>query len=127
MKIRANYNAASNLGTLYYFEGLFAPAAAAFREALQLEQARYEIWGNLAHTFEILGRDAEAAEAFRQARDLVLEILRRDLDGIVVRYMAAHRQQVVAAVMSTEQTLQAAIAVRDKVVAAYQEISRMAI
>ena len=36
-------------------------------------------------------------------------------------------QQVVEAVMSAEQTLQAAIAVRDKVVAAYQEISRMAI
>ena len=35
-------------------------------------------------------------------------------------------QQVVEAVMATEQTLQAAIAVRDKVVAAYQEISRMA-
>jgi len=35
-------------------------------------------------------------------------------------------QQVVEAVMSAEQTLQAAIAVRDKVVAAYQEISRMA-
>ncbi|MYZ46980.1 flagellar hook-basal body complex protein FliE [Propylenella binzhouense] len=36
-------------------------------------------------------------------------------------------QQVVEAVMSAEQTLQAAIAIRDKVVAAYQEISRMAI
>jgi flagellar hook-basal body complex protein FliE len=35
-------------------------------------------------------------------------------------------QQVVEAVMSTEQTLQAAITIRDKVVAAYQEISRMA-
>jgi flagellar hook-basal body complex protein FliE len=35
-------------------------------------------------------------------------------------------QQVVEAVMSAEQTLQAAIAIRDKVVAAYQEISRMA-
>lgn len=35
-------------------------------------------------------------------------------------------QEVVQAVMSTEQTLQAAIAIRDKVVAAYQEISRMA-
>ena len=35
-------------------------------------------------------------------------------------------QEVVQAVMATEQTLQAAIAVRDKVVAAYQEISRMA-
>ena len=36
-------------------------------------------------------------------------------------------QQVVEAVMSAEQTLQTALAVRDKVVAAYQELSRMAI
>ncbi|WP_029005584.1 flagellar hook-basal body complex protein FliE [Azorhizobium doebereinerae] len=36
-------------------------------------------------------------------------------------------QQVVEAVMSAEQTLQTALAVRDKVVAAYQEVSRMAI
>lgn len=36
-------------------------------------------------------------------------------------------QDVVEAVMAAEQTLQAAIAVRDKVVAAYQELSRMAI
>jgi flagellar hook-basal body complex protein FliE len=40
---------------------------------------------------------------------------------------SASVQQVVEAVMSAEQTLQAALAVRDKVVAAYQEISRMAI
>lgn len=36
-------------------------------------------------------------------------------------------QEVVQAVMVAEQTLQTAIAVRDKVVAAYQELSRMAI
>jgi flagellar hook-basal body complex protein FliE len=36
-------------------------------------------------------------------------------------------QQVVEAMMTAEQTLQTAIAIRDKVVAAYQEISRMAI
>ena len=36
-------------------------------------------------------------------------------------------QHVVEAVMSAEQALQTAIAIRDKVVAAYQEISRMAI
>jgi flagellar hook-basal body complex protein FliE len=36
-------------------------------------------------------------------------------------------QEVVQAVMSAEQTLQTAIAIRDKVVAAYQEITRMAI
>ena len=36
-------------------------------------------------------------------------------------------QQVVEAVMSAEQTLQTAIAIRDKAVAAYMEISRMTI
>ena len=39
---------------------------------------------------------------------------------------SASVQQVVEAVMSAEQTLQAAVAIRDKVVAAYLEISRMA-
>lgn len=39
----------------------------------------------------------------------------------------ASAQQVVEAVMSAEQSLQTAIAIRDKVVAAYLEISRMAI
>jgi flagellar hook-basal body complex protein FliE len=36
-------------------------------------------------------------------------------------------QQVVEAVLAAEQSLHTAVAVRDKVVAAYQEISRMAI
>ena len=36
-------------------------------------------------------------------------------------------QQVVEAVMAAEQTLQATIAIRDKVVSAYLELSRMAI
>jgi flagellar hook-basal body complex protein FliE len=36
-------------------------------------------------------------------------------------------QQVVEAVMAAEQTLQSSIAIRDKVVAAYLEVSRMQI
>ena len=36
-------------------------------------------------------------------------------------------QQVVEAVMSAEQTLQAGVTIRDKVVSAYLEISRMTI
>ena len=39
----------------------------------------------------------------------------------------ASTQQVVEAVMAAEQALQAGVAIRDKVVAAYLEISRMAI
>jgi flagellar hook-basal body complex protein FliE len=36
-------------------------------------------------------------------------------------------QEVVQSIMTAEESLQAAIAIRDKVVSAYQEISRMAI
>jgi flagellar hook-basal body complex protein FliE len=36
-------------------------------------------------------------------------------------------QKVVEAVMTTEQTLQSAIAIRDKVVSAFLELSRMSI
>jgi flagellar hook-basal body complex protein FliE len=36
-------------------------------------------------------------------------------------------QQVVEAVMAAEQTLQAGVAIRDKVVSAYMEVSRMSI
>lgn len=39
----------------------------------------------------------------------------------------ADTRQVVDAVMSAEQTLQSAIAIRDKIVTAYLEVSRMAI
>ena len=39
----------------------------------------------------------------------------------------ASTQQVVEAVMNAEQSLQTAVAIRDKVVAAYLELSRMAI
>ena len=39
----------------------------------------------------------------------------------------ASTQQVVEAVMSAEQTLQSAIAIRDKVVSAFLEVSRMSI
>ncbi len=36
-------------------------------------------------------------------------------------------QQVVEAVMNAQETLQSAIAIRDKLVSAYQEVSRMAV
>lgn len=49
---------------------------------------------------------------------------RLSIDGVQGR---ATTQQVVEAVMQAEHTLQSAVAIRDKVVAAYLEISRMQI
>lgn len=60
---------------------------------------------------------ADAATTVRQAEQV-------SVAGIQGR---ASVQQVVEAVMSAEQTLQGAVAIRDKVVAAYLEISRMQI
>jgi flagellar hook-basal body complex protein FliE len=60
---------------------------------------------------------ADAASTIRNAEAL-------SVAGIQGR---APVQQVVEAVMSAEQTLQGAIAIRDKVVGAYLELSRMQI
>lgn len=61
---------------------------------------------------------AEAVGTLRKAEGLSLTALQ---GGNV------ETREVVDAVMNAEQTLQAAIAIRDKIVSAYLEVSRMAI
>jgi flagellar hook-basal body complex protein FliE len=94
--------------------------------------------GDVAKTSEIaksssaIGQAAPSAAGF----DGVLEQVAADAIGTLKAGEAASissiqgkvsAQRVVEAVMSAEQTLQMAVAVRDKVVQAYQEVSRMAI
>ena len=64
------------------------------------------------------------AQFAAQARDSLRAGEATSIAGIQGRATA---QQVVEAVMSAEQSLQTVVAVRDKVVAAYLELSRMAI
>ena len=59
----------------------------------------------------------KAVDTLRGAEALSLKALQGDIDT----------REVVDAVMSAEQTLQAAIAIRDKIVTSYLEVSRMAI
>ena len=59
----------------------------------------------------------QAISTLRNAEGLSLQALQGEADT----------REVVDAVMSAEQTLQAAIAIRDKIVSSYLEISRMAI
>jgi tetratricopeptide (TPR) repeat protein len=75
LSIRTNFAAASNLGTLYYFQGSYRAAADLFRQARDLERGNYLVWGNLAQTLEHIGERADATAAFRQARTLALEQL----------------------------------------------------
>jgi tetratricopeptide (TPR) repeat protein/TolB-like protein/predicted Ser/Thr protein kinase len=71
LQIRPNYAAASNLGTLYYYQGEFRRSAEALRRALSLEQGSYQVWGNLAGALDAAGDPQGAASAFRRARELV--------------------------------------------------------
>lgn len=75
LSIRRNYVAASNLGTLYFFEGAYRRSSEAFRDALSLDQGSYQVWGNLASALEAAGDTREAATAYRRAHDLVRERL----------------------------------------------------
>ncbi len=75
-ELRPNSFAASNLGTLYYFEEQHKRAANYFAEALKIERARFDLWGNYAHTLDLLGRKPEAQAAYREAQRLVREELK---------------------------------------------------
>lgn len=75
LAIRQNYAAASNFGTLLYYQGQYRRAAELFRQALVLQRGDYRVWGYLAGALERAGNAKEAAEANREARRLVEERL----------------------------------------------------
>ncbi len=68
-------------------------------------------------TAALSAASGQAVETLRNAEGLSLKALQGEADT----------REVVDAVMNAEQTLQAAIAIRDKIVSSYLEISRMAI
>ena len=71
MAIRPNYQAASNLGTLYFFETRdYARAADAFSDAVKLDQNEYLVWGNLADALHWAARRAESKKAYARAAEL---------------------------------------------------------
>ena len=63
------------------------------------------------------GLASDAVGTLRQAEQVSVQALQGEADT----------REVVDAVMNAEQALQAAVAIRDKIVSAYMEISRMAI
>lgn len=72
--------------------------------------------------------DVDFADLIGQAvADLAQQLRQAEATSIKGIQGQASLQEVVETVMSAEQSLQAAIAVRDKIVSAYLEISRMAI
>ena len=71
LAIRPNYQAASNLGTLYFFDARdYARAAAAFRQAVELNPDEYVVWGNLADALTWSNRRDDAVQAYTKAAEL---------------------------------------------------------
>jgi len=85
-----------------------------------------------AGTPDLGGTGSIAAPSFSEAmaqvsQDAIDKVKQGEATAIAGVDGQASVQQVVEAVMAAESTLQTAIAIRDKVVSAYQEISRMSI
>jgi serine/threonine-protein kinase len=71
LSIRPNANAASNLGTLYFFfQDDYARAAKAFEQALTFNSDDYTLWGNLGAARKWAGDAAGAHEAYQKAAAL---------------------------------------------------------
>jgi tetratricopeptide (TPR) repeat protein len=75
LAIRQNYAAASNFGTLLYYQGQYRRAAGLFRQALALQRGDHRVWGYLAGALERAGNAKEATDAHNEARRLVEERL----------------------------------------------------
>jgi flagellar hook-basal body complex protein FliE len=77
---------------------------------------------------EAAGAGSDFASVFNQLASEAVDVLKTG-EAAAIQGIRGQigTQDVVEAVMAAEQTLQAAVAVRDKVVSAYLELSRMAI
>jgi serine/threonine-protein kinase len=71
LAIAPNATAASNLGYLAFFQGRYADAVPAFREALKTRDKDHRLWANLAAAlYWAPGQREQAAAAYAQALEL---------------------------------------------------------
>ncbi len=64
----------TNLGTLYFFQGLYEQSITSFEKARELDANHYRTWANLADAYRwTAGREGDAADAYRRAIQLVSE------------------------------------------------------
>ena len=93
MALRPNYAAASNLGTLYFYELRdYRRAATAFQNAIALDDTRHDLWGNLAWALHWSGQAAQARAAFEKATALAEGRWRvNPRDAVVLMSLAEYR------------------------------------
>ena len=81
LQVRPSSTLYGNLGTVYFYQGLYPEAAAAYKKALDFpEGATYHaMWGNLGDAWrQIPHRRNEAPDAFHQASRLLSPEVERD-------------------------------------------------
>ena len=67
----------TNLGTLYFFQGLYPQSVTAFEKAVQLGANNHLMWGNLGDAYRWTpGNQAKATEAFATALQLLDDEIR---------------------------------------------------
>ncbi len=92
LEMKPYWLAASNLGTLYFFQGKYELATRMFEKAIELGVNNYSVWGNLADAYRYApGFKEKSEEAYKKAIQLAereLEINPRD--GLVLARLARY-------------------------------------
>ena len=84
----------SNLGTLYFFQGLYQKALMAFESAIEEGANDYRIWGNLGDAYRWTpGNEQKAQETFETAIRLVREAIAEtgpdgEKSGLLAEFLA---------------------------------------
>jgi tetratricopeptide (TPR) repeat protein len=89
LKISPNYEAASNLGALAFYDGDYREAADAFRQALSIDNRDHVVWGNLAASLGFIGQHSDSIDAYKEARKRGEEKLKvNPRDAALLMYLA---------------------------------------
>ncbi len=94
LAIAPDYSIYSNLGTAHYWRQDYARAAAAYRSALDLNDADYRIWDYLATSLHQAGDRAEARRAWRsmiEKAEARLAVNARDLHALAYTALGLQR------------------------------------
>jgi serine/threonine-protein kinase len=107
LEIRADPGVYSNLGTLYFFQGLYPQSVSAFEKAVASGANDSVVWANLGDAYRWTpGNQAKARDAFTRALQLLDEKLRDEPRSVELR--SRH-----ALLLAKRGDRQAAVAVAD--------------
>ncbi len=86
VKVRPEWSVYNNLGTLYFFQGLYPESVRAFESALERGAQSYLVWANLGDACRWSpGNEERAASAYLRAIQLVRKELERSPDDATRR------------------------------------------